>query len=114
MLGFALRGLRNLLQYRTAVLVTGCRRLQLSLAPSESALQAHFQSAQLCDFLLHCSQLLAQKFLHMRTGRHMIRSQDQKLANLIQGKSQFLSYADELESFNVAGVEQTETTLSSG
>ena len=49
----------------------------------------------------------------MRTGRHVVRSQDQKLANLIQGESQFLSFADELQSFNVAGTEQTETTLSS-
>ena len=93
--------------------MTRRRRLQLSLALSEGALQAQFQAPQLCDFVLHCRQLPIQQFLHMRTGRNVIRSQDQKLANLIQGESQFLSFADELQSFNVADAEQTETTLSS-
>src|SRR5215472_10420861 len=113
MLCFLSRGSCNLLQNRTAVLVTGRRRLQLPLALSEGSLQAQFQTAQLGDFLLHCRQLLIQQFLHMRTGRHAIRSQNQKLANLIQGESQFLSFADKLQSFNVAGAEKTETTLSS-
>ena len=93
--------------------MTGRRHLQLPLALSEGSLQAQFQAAQLCDFLLHCRQLLIQQLLHMRTGRHVVRSKDQKLANLIQGESQFLSFADELQSLNVAGAEQTETTLSS-
>src|SRR5262249_30417456 len=110
---FSSRGSCNLLQYRTAVLVTFRRHLQLPLALSEGSLQAQFQAPQLCDFLLHCGQLLIQQFLHMRTRRHVVRSQDQELANLIQGESQFLSFADELQSLNVAGTEQTETTLGS-
>jgi hypothetical protein len=108
MLCSASRSLRNLLQYRTAVLVTGRRCLQLSLALSEGSLQAQFQAAQLCDSLLHCRQLQIQQFINMRKGRYVIRSQDQKLANLIQGESQFLRFADEPQSLNVAGAEQTE------
>jgi len=58
---------------------------------------------QLRDLLLDDCQLLIQKFLHMRAGGNVFGSEDQKLTDLIQGKSQFLSFAHEFQRLNIVG-----------
>src|SRR5579863_4438416 len=105
-------GLVDLFKYRTALLVSGRYRLQLSFTFLESTLQAAFQILQLCDLLLDRRQLLIQEFFDMRAGRHMVVPKDQKLTNLIQCESQLLGLADELQRFDVADSKQAEAAFS--